>query len=244
MVIQDKINEIDEQIFQIQHHPKQIKLNDNLENNKKLENMSFYSGYLCCKKKTSYLKLNTDKRKYEKQLETILKEKLVTSKENFAGSILITFKTIKEKENYYKQFPHSFLEKCIVFIKNLKYRICSCCMSEERLERFHRRKKIKIYLAPDPEDIIWENMEFTLISKIKRSLIIWSISLLLMGISFGIVYYLNSLQENSEENEWDINTFMKYGISIVISGVIAGINFAFFTILDYLTQLEHHSTVR
>ncbi len=63
-----------------------------------------------------------------------------------------------------------------------------------------------------------------------------------MGISFGIVYYLNSLQEKSEENEWDINTFMKYGISIVISGVIAGINFAFFTILDYLTQLEHQAT--
>ena len=242
MVIQDKINEIDEQIFQIQHHPKQIKLNDNLENNKKLENMSFYSGYLCCKKKTSYLKLNTDKRKYEKQLETILKEKLVTSKENFAGSILITFKTIKEKENYYKQFPHSFLEKCIVFIKNLKYRICSCCMSEERLERFHRRKKIKIYLAPDPEDIIWENMEFTLISKIKRSLIIYSISLLLMGISFGVVFGLNYLQYKSEENLWDSNTFMKYGISIIISGVIAGINFSFFLILNYLTTLEHQTT--
>ena len=242
MVIQDKINDIDEQIFQIQHHPKQIKLNDNEENQKKLENMSYYSGILCCKKKTEYLKLTTEKRKYEKKLETILKEKMVTSKENFAGSILITFKTIKEKENFYKQFPHSFLEKCFVFIKNLKYRICCYCMSEERLERFHRRKKIQISLAPEPEDIIWENMEFTFISKIKRSLIIWSISLLLMGISFGIVYYLNSLQENSEENEWDINTFMKYGISIVISGVIAGINFAFFTILDYFTQLEHQAT--
>ena len=242
METQDKINEIEEQIFKIQHHPKQIKLNDNEENQKKLENMSYYSGFLCCKKKISYLKLKTEKRKYEKKLETILKEKMITSKENFAGSVLITFQTIKEKENFYKQFPHSFLEKCFVFIKNLKFRIFCCCMTEERLERFHRRKKIKIYLAPDPEDIIWENMEFTSILKIKRGLLIYIISLLLMGISFGIVLALNYLQDDSEKNNWAINTFMKYGISIIISGVIGGINLAFFYILNFLTKLEYQNT--
>ena len=204
--------------------------------------MNYYKGYLCCKRKIPYIKLEEKRKKYEDQLELLFKEKMMTSKENFAGCIFITFPTIKEKENYYNKFPHSFFEKSIVFIKELKYRICWCCLYKETLENFHRRKKLKVSFAPDPEDLIWENMEFTLISKIKRISIIYIISLLLIGVSFGIILYLNYLQQSSELHDWEINTFMKFGISLVITGVINGLNFLFFLLLDYLTTLERQRT--
>ena len=238
MTIQGKINNINENIFLINHHPSQIKKNEK----KKLEEMNYYKGYLCCKRKIPYIKLEEKRKKYEDQLELLFKEKMMTSKENFAGCIFITFPTIKEKENYYNKFPHSFFEKSIVFIKELKYRICWCCLYKETLENFHRRKKLKVSFAPDPEDLIWENMEFTLISKIKRISIIYIISLLLIGVSFGIILYLNYLQQSSELHDWEINTFMKFGISLVITGVINGLNFLFFLLLDYLTTLERQRT--
>jgi hypothetical protein len=225
MKIQGKINDINDKIFQIEHNPSQIKKN---ENHKTLEEKNYYKGYLCCQRKISYLKLQIKRKELEDELEFLLKDKIMTSKENFAGCIFITFPTIKEKENYYNEFPHSFLEKCIEFIKELKYRICCCFIYREKLENFHRRKKLKVSFAPDPEELIWENMEFTLISKIKRSLIIYIISLLLIGVSFGIILYLNYLQQSSELHEWAINTFMKFGISLVITGVISGLNFVFF----------------
>ena len=241
MTIQGKINNINENIFLINHHPSQIRKNEK-DNKKKLEEMNYYKGYLCCKRKIPYIKLEEKRKKYEDQLELLFKEKMMTSKENFAGCIFITFPTIKEKENYYNKFPHSFFEKSIVFIKELKYRICWCCLYKETLENFHRRKKLKVSFAPDPEDLIWENMEFTLISKIKRISIIYIISLLLIGVSFGIILYLNYLQQSSELHDWEINTFMKFGISLVITGVINGLNFLFFLLLDYLTTLERQRT--
>ena len=239
MKIQGKINDINDKIFQIEHNPTQIKKN---ENHKTLEEKNYYKGFLCCQRKISYLKLQIKRKELEDELEFLLKDKIMTSKENFAGCIFITFPTIKEKEKYYNEFPHSFLEKCIEFIKELKYRICCCFIYREKLENFHRRKKLKVSFAPDPEELIWENMEFTLISKIKRSLIIYIISLLLIGVSFGIILYLNYLQQSSELHEWAINTFMKFGISLVITGVISGLNFVFFLLLNYLTTLERQRT--
>ena len=241
MELENKLNEINKKIFEIENNPNQRKLN--LQKHKKVvTDMSYYSGSLCCKSEISYIKLTEEREKIKIQIKRIIDDREKLTKENFAGCLFVTFKTIEDAEKFYDEFPQSFLSKLWVFLKNLRYYICCCCYSKEEINRFHRRKKMKVYHAPEPEDIIWENLEFTSWNRFQKSLIIYGISIFLIGITVGIVVALTYLQNKSNKNNSSENTFIKYGISLVITGVISFINMIFQWILDYLTKLEHQRT--
>ena len=94
MKIQGKINDINDKIFQIEHNPTQIKKN---ENHKTLEEKNYYKGYLCCQRKISYLKLQIKRKELEDELEFLLKDKIMTSKENFACMYIYNFSNNKGK---------------------------------------------------------------------------------------------------------------------------------------------------
>ncbi len=239
MELESKLNVVTDQLFLIENSKEQLELNRK-NGEKNINEMSYYSGMCCCKSKISYNELFKEKEKLQIQIRRVIDEREKLTKENFAGCLLVTFKTIKDAENFYNEFPQTFLSKLWVFIKNLRYYLFCCCYSKEKIERFHRRKKMKVYHAPEPEDIIWENLEFTTWNRFQKSLKIYGISLLLIGLSFGIVIGLTYLQNKS--NEGSKNTFMKYGISLLITGVISLINMIFQWILDYLTKLEHQRT--
>ena len=156
--------------------------------------------------------------------------------------MFVTFKTIKDAELYYEQFHQDFLSKSIDFIKNLKYYLFCCCISKKKVEKFHRRKKMKVYKPPEPEDVLWENLDISFLFRVKKMIIFYSISLLIIGISFGIVLSLTYLQDISNDNRWSSNTFIKYCVSILITCVINIINTIFQKILDYLTTKEKHKS--
>ena len=241
MELENQLNEINKKIFEIENNPNQRKLN--LKKHKKvITDMSYYSGSLCCKSEISYLKLIEERERIKIQLRRVIDDREKLTKENFAGSLFVTFKTIKDAENFYNEFPQSFLSKVWVFLKNLRFYICCCCYSKEEINKFHRRKKMKVYHASEPEDIIWENLEFTSWNRFQKSLTTYGISILLIGISVGIVLGLTYLQNKSNKGNWSVNTFMKYGISLVITGVISLLNMIFQWILDYLTKMEHQRT--
>lgn len=82
--------------------------------------MSYYSGSLCCKSEIPYLKLIEERERIKIQLRRVIDDREKLTKENFAGSLFVTFKTIKDAENFYNEFPQSFLSKVWVFFKKFK----------------------------------------------------------------------------------------------------------------------------
>lgn len=43
-------------------------------------------------------------------------------------------------------------------------------------------------LAPEPGDILWENLDVTFTKRMKNVLLTWLVTLIALGISFGMVY--------------------------------------------------------
>ena len=95
---------------------------------------------------------------------------------------------------------------------------------------------MKIHLAPEPEDVIWENMEFTFCQRFKRIIIIYSLTILLIVCAFQIVFSLNKLQGSIKVENWAV--ILKYTASFSISIVTLPIDFADFT-LRYAKHIDN-----
>ena len=100
--------------------------------------------------------------------------------------------------------------------------------------------KMEIEEAPNPEDIIFENLEFTQQSKTYRVVGYNMISLLLIGIGFGIILGLQNLQ--MYVNKKDYNKIIYYLISLCITIVSSIINIIFEELLDMLTKHEKQNS--
>lgn len=74
---------------------------------------------------------------------------------------------------------------------------------------------MKVERAPEPEDIIWSNLGVSSGEIFKRKLITYFATLILLGISFAIIYGLSLAQINNENNQI---------LSLAISSVISLIN--------------------
>ena len=199
--------------------------------------------FFCFKKKINYKDLKIKQKRIKEKINNIIKNSENSlNKNNFTGTMFITFNTIKDKEKFYKEFPHNIFMKFIYFLKNLKFYICKCFLEKKDIDRFHRRKKMNVYLAPDPLDIIWENLDITFFQRTKKAIIIYGISLLLILISFGIVLILTNFQIESKENNWSQNTLINYSLSFSITIVITLLNLLFEKILGFLTEFECQKT--
>ena len=244
MVLKEKQEECKYKIFQIQNNPYQIE--KNLENNYASKQRRYYTSFfnligldclLCSNQGESLEDLNKEKDIYEKNLNSLItKAKL----NNFCGCIFATFNTVKDKEEFYNNFPHFFLEFSIYYIKQLKYYLC-CCFIDKKKNKRLGREKIRVYLAPEPEDIIWENLEFTIMQRFSRILIIYTLSFLVIGIAFTIVYFLNVYQENIEKKNW--SELSKYTASISITIIICILNAFLEYIMKIFTKMEKQKSM-
>ena len=69
--------------------------------------------------------------------------------------------------------------------------------------------------APEPEDIIWTNLGHSKGERTKRRIITYVVTLVLLAISFGVVYGLSALQIKVNNDK---------ALSLLISVVISGFN--------------------
>lgn len=97
--------------------------------------------------------------------------------------------------------------------------LISCFRSTQyfkiRDERTNEEIDIRATRAPDPEDIIWGNVELPTLTIVVRKLIVWGILLALVGITFGIVYGLTA---------WQILDSTNPSISVLIALTITLMN--------------------
>ena len=233
-----KVQKINYKLLQIVNNSKQKKLNIKYAlYGEKRKFFEIFCGCVC-KKGLSIKKLLKNREINQTKIDFLLKNSKTLTKNNFAGSIFLTFNTIKQKEEYYSLYPHYFLDKMISFFRESKYYFCWCWVDENSKKKFLRRKNIKLYTAPEPEDIIWENIEYDIWFRIKRCLIIYSITFFLLLISFLIVLGLTYLKEYLINHQISSRFIVKYGISFLITLTISGLNEIFYFLLEILTKKE------
>ena len=245
MILKEKFEECKYKIFQIEHNPNQLEKNhiNNYTGKNRRYYVSFYTyiglDCLCCSDRGISLdELNKEKSTYSQRLNLLINKAKLS---NFCGCAFVTFNTIKEKEEFYNKYPHFFIEFISYYIKKTFYYLCYCCTSKNKsLKKKYQRKKIRVYLAPEPEDIIWENLEFTICQRAYRIIFIYFLSIILILIAFRIVYELNKIQDDINDT-W--SGVKKYGGAFSITIIISLINLLFEYIMKYFTKMEKQKSM-
>ena len=243
MELQEELLTIKKHIFKIENHPYQISKNKSLglkgDNQKFFD--SFLSGYdlyicNCYSKGKSLSKLKKRKNEIETKLKELLKNSKNVTEENFAGAAFITFNTIKEKELFLSEFPKNIVTRFFGFIKNMKYIFCFCCINKIKHSRIKLLRNITYMEAPEPEDIIFENLEFSSMYRTFWTFIIFLLSFIMIIFCFAIILFFNYLQDYVDEK--DFKRILRYVISLITSIFSTALNNIFQYILDYLTKKE------
>ena len=243
--IQIKLEKKSEKISKIESFP------EFEEKNKELklqgDNRKYFSGFLDCCDSDDDKPISEIKQKkvnLENQITEIIEEAKKNTINYFGGAAFVTFDTVKEQELYMKNIPNNSIEYFFKFMRDLGYLFCSCCdKSSENI--YYLKRNVKFEDAPEPEDIIFENLEVSSCSRLTRTIIIYITSLIICGISFIIIYNLNKLQIIIKEKDTSGNghlTFL-YVISLVISFVTSGIDVILEIIFQTFTEWEKHTTM-
>lgn len=230
------------QIVKIEKHPYQIKRNKErgYEGDKRRYFSSFLSGYNlywcnCCDNGIELSQIEKEKAEIEKNIFDLMKASEDINENNFAGVAFISFNTLKEQEDFLSQFPSNIFSYFIKWLKNLKYIFCFCCFKKKLKENLDASS------SPEPEDVIYENLEYSYIEGSFRTFIVYIISIVLIGICFGIFILINILQDKI--NEKAIHKILSYVISLINTCVSSILNYVFQMILDYLTKMEKQITM-
>ena len=245
---QQKYEKCKSRIFQVVYNPHQILMNEkyNLQDdNRKYFHSPFNECFnldclcdCCYDDGTTLTELYSQKLDLESQLNLFDTETQFLTKNNFARAIFVTFETIKEKENYYNRFPHSFYGYVMHFFISLKYYFCCCCINKEEIQIHNMTKNLIVSEAPEPEDVIWENIEYSTTNRVVRAIIVYIISLLLICVSFAIVFGFTFLQDYWNDDDESQHFLLKYVISVIITLVISIFNSIFYELLERLTKFE------
>ena len=240
--LEEKLEKCNEMVSLI-HSPYQKNKNLNV---KKSERLYYYSplsdfNIHLCERTKKLSDIKKEKLNIEKQINDLLEETKEINMAKFAGAVIVSFNTTKEKEEFLNHIPNTLFLKLLKMIGQVRYFFCFCCIDKIDNSKFIMKYlKMEIEEAPNPEDIIFENLEFTQQSKTYRVVGYNMISLLLIGIGFGIILGLQNLQ--MYVNKKDDNKIIYYLISLCITIVSSIINIIFEELLDMLTKHEKQNS--
>jgi hypothetical protein len=244
--LQQELSILNEKINKIDFDPNIKKENE--KNGLKEKDRSYYSYILpfcpftSCPKKESREALIEDKKKTEEKMKKLIKDSKEHISEYFGGAAFITFNKIKQQEEYLAKLPSNFFDYIIDFFKDMKYLFCSCCIDKNSTSYYKRN--LNFEAAPEPADIIFENIETSQLDRIIKTAIVYLISVILCGISFAAIYGLNLLQMYVDENQKNQTTHvvLLYVISFAITGVTSGMDILLEIVLEKLTKWEKQMT--
>ena len=242
--LQKKLDELDEKIQKIEFDP--YIYEKNKEKQLEGEQRNFYSNILglscCCENEESLSDIKKQKENIENEMSNLIKASKENTSEHFGGAAFITFNTIKQQEEYLSKLPSNFFDYLINFFKNLFYIFCSCCTKKDSLNYYKRH--ITFEAAPEPEDVIFENLQTKPLWRIINTIIVYFISIIICGVSFIAIIYLNKLQvkiDKDKENR-TTHTVLLYVISFGITGVTSVIDIILEIVLEKLTKWEKQTT--
>ena len=247
MKIENEIQEKKTQIYKINHDPKQIEKNKQLELKDKKRKYFYYPfdavgltmlKFKSCEKFYELSDIESEKEKLENKLKELLKETENLTADNFSGVVFVTFDNIKEQEKFLEPFPKNLIMNIFVSIKNSKYFLCCCFIDKYKRKRFLLKRNIAVDKAPEPEDVIFENLQYSSLQRFFRILLIYLVSFIIIFICFVIILAFNYLQLKLQRGNNGNKKALKYIISLLITLVISILNSVFRFFLDFLTKRE------
>lgn len=232
-------HETETKIIEASYSPKQIELNKK-QKIKDERNGKYYSTYwcwCCCynKRATSITEMKRDTQKDQKKIDAFIEQCNTDPLNSFANALFITFDTIKQKEKYYDYFNKNVCQSICLFFLNIKHYVC-CCESKIERKRFLRKKRLKVSHAPEPEDVIWENLEVTLMQRIIRQIGVYVVGILLITISIGFLIPLHLIPNCYRVYSDRLCFETIYVASSAVSIIITTINATFQYLFVALTQ--------
>ena len=234
MKLQEELKAKNEKITRVENDPNQIKKNK--EKNLEGDNRNYYGGFLSCYKEENLGTLREEEEKKQSEIDTLIENSKQNTLEYFGGAAFITFESIKEQELYLKNVPNNSIEYFFRFLRNMTYYLCPCCVNKNSLN--YLKRNVKFEAAPEPEDIIFENLEVKPFSRIMRTVLVYIISIIICGVSFAIIVALNKVQANIDNNNNSSHLLLLYIMSLVITGITTGIDVILESVLDFLTRKE------
>ena len=258
MSLEKNIEELNEKIERIEFDQSMIKKNKGIKGDKRI-----YYSCLCCKETLEQIKKKKkDKEKYLNELIEASKENTL---ENFCGAAFAIFNSIKEKEDYLNQNNknccYRLLEALITLIKVYYYfsipfiiysfgcccccnccQCCCCCCTDEEEDPLNSyKRKIRFERAPEPEDIIFENLEISFKAKLKNIIYISFASLIILLISnfiYGLLYNYQAKIDNLNDK-----TIILYVLSLLITIITAIFDLIFEIVLEKIVKFEKSNTL-
>ena len=144
----------------------------------------------------------------KKAKENKMNELIESSRENiseyFCGTAFVTFNTIKEQEDCLSQNKincRNYMDEIVYALQlYFSYVCCYCCClsctcDEGKKSLNYYKRKIIFERAPEPEDIIFENLEGSFKSRIENIFCVNLISVIILIISFlinGLLFYFQT----------------------------------------------------
>ena len=248
MNLEESIQIYKDQLYMINNEPKQIEKNEKL--NLRGDDRKFFyyifdkfklNPFKCSlfERSKNIKEIEENKNKLESSLQNLLNQSENLTENNFSGVIFVTFCNIKEQEKFMKYQPKNLIMNIYKSLKHLKYFLCYHCVDKKKRDRYFLRKNISFEIAPEPEDVIFENLQYSSIERLFRTILIYFISLIMIFICFLIILVLNYVQINNKKgNNNDKEVVIRYCISIVISIIISILNTLFQFFLNFLTKKE------
>ena len=177
-------------------------------------------------------------------MNKLIKSSKENTSEQFCGAAFVTFNTIKEQEDYLSQIQKNccrrLMDAFITLFKIFFYCFCpyccsclcccccfccycTCCSCDKESMNFYKRK-IGFERAPEPEDIIFENLKISYKAKLENIICVSLVSLIICGISFFINEFLFILQlrieKSKEQNDKKIDLYIFSVLITIITSII------------------------
>ena len=245
MELRDEYEKCIKKIFKIKTNPTIIDLN--LKKGNLFQNRCYYYipfdfiGISCIAfEGKPLITLQKQKLDLEKQIDFEVENIQIITEKNFTGYMFVSFNRIKDKEIILQRYPNNFFDMIVYFFKNIKYYICCCCLSKGEEIKYSKIKGIDVDDPPEPEDIIWENFKYTSRQRVLNTLLVFVLCLIIIGLSFGLVLLFTIIQNKIIEDEKNINLFVKYLLSLIISIIIGVVNAGIGGVLKKFTKFEKH----
>ncbi|CAG9311615.1 unnamed protein product [Blepharisma stoltei] len=99
----------------------------------------------------------------------------------------IIFNKVEDKKNCLKEYKNSYIE-------------CCCCRKMKKHLMFRGKHELKVKQAPEPSNILWENIEYPRWKRNARRIFAIAPTLALMILSIALIYAIKYLQ-NEIPNE-------------------------------------------
>lgn len=146
------------------------------------------------------------------------------------------FNKSKDSDEYNNLFPESILGYFSLYtLYALLKSVFYCCSNNDYRKSLRKRLKHRCTRTEEPTDIIWENLEYSMFDRVKRTFLIFLVSLIILGGSFIALYFISKKQNDYSKSE---SNFVKYGTSLGFSIIIFIINKLLQVALKYLTSYE------